>query len=53
MRSLGVSSVLQEGIGYYDPDVTRYLYEFMDKKLGGKKKTARRKNKKRKTRRRK
>jgi ankyrin repeat protein len=53
MRSLGVSSVLQEGIGYYDPDVTRYLYEFMDKKLGGKKKTMRRKNKKRKTRRRK
>jgi ankyrin repeat protein len=53
MRSVGVSQVLQEGIGYYDPDVTRYLYKFMDKKLGGKKKTARRKNKKRKTRRRK
>lgn len=53
IRSLGVSKVLQEGIGYYDPDVTRYLYKFMDKKLGGKKKTMRRKNKKRKTRRRK
>lgn len=51
--SIGVSSVLKEGLGIYDPEFTVDLHEFMYKKNGGKKKTKRRKNKKRKTQRRK